>query len=76
MLPDCVLIKISTDNRRRQTERCSDDRSSRSLHTLLGKPSTASNTPWGEDASVCGNAGGRSNPAEEIGFLEDFVNLI
>ena len=31
--PDRVLVKTSTDNSRWQTERCSDDRNSRSLYT-------------------------------------------
>ena len=32
MHPDCAFIKTSTDNSHWQTERCSDDRNSRSLY--------------------------------------------
>ena len=52
---DHVLVKTSKDNSRWQTERCSDDRSSRA-YTLLKWFNTTNNTPWGKEATCMASA--------------------
>jgi len=53
--PHRVLVKTSTNNYNRwQTERCSDDRNSRSLYTSKVIWYYKNNIPWGKEASVHG----------------------
>ena len=85
---DLALIKTSTDNSRWQTMRCSDDRISQNLYTSrkaygnLVLQATLSGAKklrawlvlFSENLLPIQRY--RSNPAEEIRFLEFFINLI
>ena len=74
---DCVLVKTSTDNSRWQTERCSDDRSSRSLYTsgdlVLQTISPGAKRPHSWLVLFLENmlhySGTRSNPVDENFFF-------
>ena len=63
--PDRVLIKTSTDNSRWQTDRCSDDRNSRSLYT-----SGKAYSDLVLQATLASDFLGKCASTEEIGFLE------
>ena len=82
--PDLALIKTSTDNSHWQTVRCSDDRISLSLYTsekAYGNLVLQATLPWAKKLRLWYFSWKmhfhyRSNPAEEIMFLEVFFNLI